>query len=33
MQSVGRKFLVGGEVGILDKHMFYGINLGVRINE
>ena len=32
-QVAGKKMLFGGEVGVLNNRLFYGLNLGIRINE
>jgi hypothetical protein len=30
-QAVGKKFLLGGEIGVLDNKLYYGINLGIKL--
>lgn len=33
IQLAGQKVLVGGEVGVLNNKVYYGVNFGLRINE
>lgn len=31
VQAVGSKFLLGGEIGVLDNKLYYGLNVGIKI--
>lgn len=30
-QAVGKKFLLGGEIGVLDNKLYYGLNIGIKL--
>lgn len=30
-QAVGKKFLLGGEIGVFDNKIYYGLNLGIKL--
>jgi hypothetical protein len=31
VKSVGEKFLIGGEIGVLDNKFYYGIDIGIKL--